>query len=144
MPSLPDRTFEGIIGIASACERGDDSALNRGWPMLQFLHAGIIAACRQVVALLVCTLILLLVASITESFWLVTGPHVIWGYLLVAGGFALTTGKSIDQTAECIRHVSNRMETASRNSVAMVLVSQVGFAAFLLAVLARCEPRPKQ
>lgn len=108
--------------------------------MLQFLHAGIIAACRQVVALLVFALILLLIAPITEGFWLVAGPPITWGYLLVAGGLALTAGKSIDQTANRIRRVSSLMRKASRNAVAMALVSQFGLAAVLLAVLALRTP----
>ena len=107
--------------------------------MLQFLHAGITAACRQVIAVLFFALFLLAIAPIAEGFWLVAGPPITWGHLLVAGGLALTAGKSIDQTADQIRRVSSMLK-ASRNAVAMALVSQFGLAAILLAVLALRTP----
>ena len=108
--------------------------------MLQFLHAGITAACRQIVALLVLTLILSLIAPTTEGYWFVAGPLITWGYLLVALGLALTTGKPIDQTAKCIRRSSSLTRNATRKAVPIALVSQFGLAAILFAVLALRTP----
>jgi hypothetical protein len=54
--------------------------------MSQLLHAGIIAASRQLAALIVISLILFLSAPVNETFWLPATPFLTWGYLLMAAG----------------------------------------------------------
>jgi hypothetical protein len=108
--------------------------------MSQFLHAGIIAARRQLVALVALTLILLLITQITENFWPSTTPLLPWGCLLVAFGFALTSGRSVELTARRIRRGSHLVQVVGPRHVLMALTAQFGLAAILLAILALREP----
>jgi hypothetical protein len=111
--------------------------------MSQLLHAGIVAARRQLAALMVFTLVLLLTAQITENSWPSTTPLLPWGCLLVAFGFALTSGRSIEVTARRIRRGSDLFQLVGPKHVLMALTAQFGLAAILLAILALQE-RPKQ
>ena len=108
--------------------------------MSQLLHAGIVAARRQLAALVVFTLVLLLTAQITENSWPSTTPLLPWGCLLVAFGFALTSGRSIEVTARRIRRGSDLFQVVGPKHVLMALTAQFGLAAILLAILALREP----
>lgn len=105
--------------------------------MSQLLHAGIVAARRQLAALVVFTLVLLLTAQITENSWPSTTPLLPWGCLLVAFGFALTSGRSIEVTA---RHIRRGSDLFGPKHVLMSLTAQFGLAAILLAILGLREP----
>lgn len=108
--------------------------------MSQLLHAGIVAARRQLAALVVFTLVLSLTAQITENSWPSTTPLLPWGCLLVAFGFALTSGRSIEVTARRIRRGSDLFQVVGPKHVLMALTAQFGLAAILLAILALREP----
>ena len=108
--------------------------------MPQLLHAGIVAARRQLATLVVLTLVLLLTAQFTENSWLSTTPLLPWGCLLVALGFALTSGRSIEVTARRIRRGSDLFQVVGPKHVLMALTAQFGLAAILLAILALREP----
>ena len=108
--------------------------------MSRLLHAGIVAARRQLAALVVFTLGLSLTAQITENSWLSTTPLLPWGCLLVAFGFALTSGRSIEVTARRIRRGSDLFQVVGPKHVLMALTIQFGLAAILLAILALREP----
>ena len=108
--------------------------------MSQLLHAGIVAARRQLAALVVFTLVLSLTAQITENSWLSTTPLLPWGCLLVAFGFALTSNRSIEVTARRIRRGSDLFQVAGPKHVLIALTAQFGLAAILLAILALREP----
>ena len=108
--------------------------------MSQLLHAGIVAARRQLAALVVFTLVLSLAAQITENSWASTTPLLPWGCLLVAFGFALTSSRSIEVTARRIRRGSDLLQVVGTKHVLMALTAQFGLAAILLAILALREP----
>ena len=108
--------------------------------MSQLLHAGIVAARRQLAALVVFTLILLLTAQITEKSWPSITPLLPWGCLLVALGFALNSGRSIEVTARRIRRGSDLFQVVGPKHMLMALTAQFGLAAILLAILALREP----
>ncbi|MGA8885795.1 MAG: hypothetical protein WB489_03915 [Pseudolabrys sp.] len=108
--------------------------------MSQLLHAGIIAARRQLAALGVFTLGLLLTAQFIENAWPSITPLLSWGCLLVAFGFALTSGRSIEVTARRIRRGSDLSQVGGPKHVLMALTAQFGLAAILLAILALREP----
>lgn len=111
--------------------------------MSQLLHAGIIAASRQLAALIVISLILFLSAPVNETFWLPATPFLTWGYLLMAAGFALTSGQSIDITASRIFRGSYLMQLVDPKHGLKALVAQSGLAAVLLAILGfRAPPYP--
>ena len=103
--------------------------------MSQLLHAGIIAASRQLAALIVISLILFLSAPVNETFWPSATPFLTWGYLLTAAGFALTSGQSIDITASRIFRGSYLMQLVDPKHGLKALVAQFGLAAVLLAIL---------
>jgi hypothetical protein len=96
--------------------------------MSQLLHAGIVAGRRQLAALVVFTLVLLLTAQITENSWPSTTPLLPWGCLLVAFGFALTSGRSIEVTARRIRRGSDLFQVVGPKHVLMALTAQFGLA----------------
>jgi hypothetical protein len=96
--------------------------------MSQLLHAGIIAASRQLAALIVISLILFLSAPVNETFWLPATPFLTWGYLLMAAGFALTSGQSIDITASRIFRGSYLMQLVDPKHGLKALVAQFGLA----------------
>ena len=108
--------------------------------MSQLLHAGIVAARRQLAALVVFTLVLSLTAQITENSWLSTTPLLPWACLLVAFGFALTSGRSIEVTARRIRSRTRRMRLAASRNVLLALAVQFGLAAALLTILGLRTP----
>ncbi|MFZ0671133.1 MAG: hypothetical protein WAM50_12560, partial [Pseudolabrys sp.] len=89
--------------------------------MSQLLHAGIIAASRQLAALIVISLILFLSAPVNETFWLPATPFLTWGYLLMAAGFALTSGQSIDITAP---YFSRILSHATRPPYPIIVIVQ--------------------
>ena len=108
--------------------------------MPQLLHAGIVAARRQLAALVIFTLVLLLTAQITGNSLPSITPLLPWGCLLVALGFALTSGRSIEVTARRIRRGSDLFQVVGPKHVLMALTAQFGLAAILLAILALREP----
>jgi hypothetical protein len=120
-------------------------SLSKVSPISQFLHAGIIAGCRQLAALVALTLILMLVTPhdhITKAEILPVSavPLFTWAALLVAVGFALTTSRSISVTASRIQRASRFPWTGSAQYILMALVAQFGLAAILFAVLALQAP----
>jgi len=108
--------------------------------MPQLLHAGIVAARRQLAALVIFTLVLLLTAQITGNSLPSTTPLLPWGCLLVAFGFALTSSRSIEVTARRIRRGSDLLQVVDTKHVLMALTAQFGLGAILLAILALREP----
>ena len=108
--------------------------------MPQLLHAGIVAARRQLAALVIFTLVLLLTAQITGNSLPSTTPLLPWGCLLVAFGFALTSSRSIEVTARRIRRGFDLLQVVGTKHVLMALTAQFGLGAILLAILALREP----
>jgi hypothetical protein len=108
--------------------------------MLQLSHAGIVAVRRQLAAVIVISLILLLAAPVNETFWLSATPFLTWGYLLMAAGFALTSDQSIDITASRIYRGSYLMQLVAPKHALKALVAQFGVAAVLFAILGLRPP----
>jgi len=103
--------------------------------MLQLLHAGIVAARRQLAALMLFILVLMVAAPITEVFWISATPILTLACLLVSVGLALTTGQAIDLTASRIRSRTRRMRLAASRNVLLSLSVQFGLDAALLTIL---------
>jgi hypothetical protein len=78
--------------------------------MLRLLHAGMVAVRRQLAAVIIISLILLLAAPVNGTFWLSVTPFLTGEYLLMAAGFALTSDQSIDITASRIYRGSYLMQ----------------------------------
>ena len=124
--------------------------------MLQLLQAGLIAARRQLGAVLIGTLFVSLLAphgsivqdvstihGSTETCWFSVSPFLIWAYLLVATGLAVTRCQSVDLTAERIRRAAYLMGLARPECALMTLVLQLGLSAFMFAMFAlRTPPEP--
>ena len=108
--------------------------------MLQLLHAGIVAARRQLAALMLFILVLMVAAPITEVFWISATPILTLACLLVSVGLALTTGQAIDLTASRIRSRTRRMRLAASRNVLLALAVQFGLAAALLTILGLRTP----
>jgi hypothetical protein len=121
--------------------------------MLRLLQAGLVVAGRQLVAVLVITLLASLLTSHnfavqeassmssgTESSRIFLSQLLIWAYLLFAVGFALTGDRSIDLTAKRIRHASRLMRFVPPGHASRTLVAQFGIAAVVFAVFALRTP----
>ena len=81
--------------------------------------------------------------AVNETFWLSATPFLTWGYLLMAAGFALTSGQSIDIIASRIFRGSYLMQLVDPKHGLKALVAQFGLAAVLLAILGfRAPPYP--
>lgn len=120
--------------------------------MLQLLQAGLIAARRQLGAVLIGTLFVSLLAlhgfivqddSGTETCWISDSSFLVWAYLLVATGLSLTRGRSVYLTAERICRASYLMRLARPEYALVTLVLQLGLSAFMFAMFAlRTPPEP--
>lgn len=121
--------------------------------MLLLLHAGLVAAGRQLGAVVIVTLSVSLLASHdliigeafttsrnSEALWISVSPFLIWAYLLTATGLALSTGRSIFYTGSYFRHASRLIRIVSPHFTLKVLVAHLGLAAIMLAVLAWRTP----
>jgi hypothetical protein len=120
--------------------------------MSQLLHAGIIAGRRQLVALAVLTLILLVITPqrhITQNSSAANKAEILplsairlftWAALLVALGLALTSSRSIEMTASRVQRGSRFLRLGSPQYILMTLVAQFGLAAILFAVFALQAP----
>ncbi len=123
--------------------------------MLRLLQAGLVAAGRQLAAVMIVTLFLSRLTSYgligrdalttcngIEAFGMST-PRLTWAYLLVATGLALSRSQSIDLTAERLRHASHLMRLARPEHTLMALVVQLGLSTILFAVFTlRTPPEP--
>jgi hypothetical protein len=120
--------------------------------MSQLLHAGIIAGQRQLAAVAALTLILLVITPLDhiDQYLLTANKTEIsplsamlvfrCATLLIALGLALTSSRSIDETASCIHRASRFIRLGSPQSILMTLVAQFGLAAILFAVFALQAP----
>jgi hypothetical protein len=121
--------------------------------MTRLLHAGLVAGARQLGAVVIMTALLLQFAfpvNVTqttqsigdsrEAFWSSATPFLVWAYLLVAGGFALTIGKASDVTAIHIRHATHLIHSIKPDHALRALIVQLGLAAVLFAVFALGAP----
>ena len=121
--------------------------------MLTLLHAGLVAAGRQFGAVVIVTLSISLLTShnltVQEAFatdsnnealWISVSPFLIWAYLLIATGLALSTGRSIFYTALYFCRVSHLIRIASPDFTLKALVAHLGLAAIMLAILAWRTP----
>jgi hypothetical protein len=116
--------------------------------MLQFLDAGIVAAGRQFIAVLLIALTVLLVGS--DNIWdplaiglscgvqcIFSSRILIWACLLVALGFTLTRTRSVIITAERIRYASHLI---SPRYGSRTLAIQLVLSATVLTVFALQTP----
>lgn len=121
--------------------------------MLTLLHAGLVAASRQLCAVVIVTLFMSLLASHnlifqeasatsgnTEALWMSVSPFFIWTYLLIATGWTLSTDRSIFFTAESFRRASRVVRFVNPHFALKALVAQLSLSAILLAVLALRTP----
>ena len=118
--------------------------------MLRFLEAGLVAAARQVAAVIVLTLTMMLLASqevIVPGVWSV-GSHppgfcpffsgfLGWAYLLTASGLVLTKDRSVTVTAERIQDAARRINPEHG---AAALAVQLTLCAILLTLFALRAP----
>jgi len=121
--------------------------------MLRFLRAGLVAASRQIVAVLVITFLASLLTSHNftgqgapatssgaESYRISVSQLLTWTYLLFAVGFVLTHDRSIDLTAKRIRHASRLVRNVPQGYASRILVTQFSIATVALAIFALRAP----
>lgn len=113
--------------------------------MLQLLHAGVIAICRQFVAVFAIALILLSTELSGGGVNLSSAKVSLfaWICVLVAVGLALTISQSTHLTAIVMLRASHFKRHAASKPALMMVVVQFGLAAILLSILAiRRPPHP--
>ena len=121
--------------------------------MSRLLQAGLVAAGRQLIAVVIVTLLasrlashdLIVQGASTSSGTEATGISalLICIYLLVATGLALTKSQSVELTAAWIGHACSRMRLARPEVALMTLVLQLGISAIAFAIFAlRTPPEP--
>jgi hypothetical protein len=116
--------------------------------MVSLFHAGLVAAARQLGAVAVVTLSVSLLASHdlivqeasatgrdTDALWFVS-PLLVWAYLLIATGLALSAGRSIFHTAGYFRRASCKECFVSPLFVLKTLVAEFSLLTICLAVFA--------
>src|SRR5690349_17366089 len=105
--------------------------------MAKLFHAGIVAACRQAVAVLALTsVVFLLMPSGGDA----NSSLLTLCYLLVAGGLAFTTGRSVKQTATRLRQASYATARGTSTTLLTSILAQFGLATVLCALLALFPP----
>jgi hypothetical protein len=94
--------FEWTVGTASTRKRGNGEPLKRS--VINVTIAACRNYCRQPAARGIDSYFINFVfeRAVNETFWLSATPFLTWGYLLMAAGFALTSGQSIDITTSRI------------------------------------------
>jgi hypothetical protein len=120
--------------------------------MLRLLHAALMAASLQLIAIIIFTACLLLFAPQSmncsdtqptiracESFWNSASFFLICGYLLIAVGLALTRNQSVEISANRIRTALSLVSPA-RERTLMLLVVQPIIGATALAIVALQPP----
>jgi hypothetical protein len=124
-------------------------------PMLRLLHAGLVAAGRQLVAILIITAL----ASWATSHDFIsfrapaappgaevlrdsTSSFLILAYLLTAVGLAFTGGQAVEVTAARIRYASSLMNVKNRQHMLTALIVQLVLSAIIFAIFA-LEPPPE-
>jgi hypothetical protein len=120
--------------------------------MLKLLQAGLVAAGRQLVAVVIVTLLASWLAShdliVRGASTISSGTETIgipaslllWMYLLIATGLALTKSQSVELTAAWIGHACSRMRLARPEDALMTLVLQLGISAIAFAIFALRTP----
>jgi hypothetical protein len=115
--------------------------------MLRLFRAGLVASGCQLGSVVIVTLLALLLGSHgiilqstlatadPESFWIAISPFLIWAYLLIAVGWALTGGQFIERTI-----VHFRSTFYSGDEALTALVVQLCIPAILLIALALGPP----
>jgi hypothetical protein len=120
--------------------------------MLRLLHAALMAASLQLIAIIIFTPCVLLFAPHSmncsntqptiracESFWNSVSLFLICAYLLIAVGLALTRNQSIEITANRIRTALS-IASPARERTLMLLVIQPIIGATALAIVALQPP----
>ena len=120
--------------------------------MSKLLQAGLVAAGRQLVAVVIITLLASRLASVdllvrgastisrgTQNIGILASL-LLWMYLLVATGLALTKSQSVELTAAWIGHACSRMRLAKPEDALMMLVLQLGISAIAFAIFALRTP----
>ena len=108
--------------------------------MLRLLQAGLIAACGQLVAVVIVTLSAsqFLPDNFIDQSGLIAGsPVFTWAYLLIAIGFALTSNRFVNLTADRFRRASRLI---GERRAAKMLAFQFGISAILFGTLALRSP----
>jgi hypothetical protein len=106
--------------------------------MLRLLHAGLVAAGLQLGAVVTVTLLVMLPAldgstfnsppsalRTPESVWNHVCPFLVWSYLIIATGIALTGGRFVVYTAEHIRTAVERAHLDREQALMRPLVGLV-------------------
>lgn len=113
--------------------------------MLRLFHAGLVAAARQLLAVIAVTLSIILLsrhgllgpfkATGMKVGHVLVSPLLSWSYLLTAANSALTNRQVADSTAARIRDASRRMCPTTPHQVIKKLMVHLWLAAAGLAVL---------
>ena len=113
--------------------------------MYRLSQAGLVAACAQLVAVILGIGVLLLVAGNGQVGSIVSeAPHfheasaqfLKWTFLVTAFGIALTANRFVDRTASRIRQASRLMAPTKPDQAANTLFASLGFTTAGFAILA--------
>lgn len=120
---------------------------------LPLLKAGFVAAARQSVGVVVITSLVILLASHglnfqetptvddnPEAFWRSISPFLVWAYLLIGTGVALSSGRSVDITAVRIRSACHLVRFVTPQRALKTLIVQLSLSAIVFAVIALRTP----
>ncbi|CAN7679902.1 hypothetical protein LJR231_005470 [Phyllobacterium sp. LjRoot231] len=121
--------------------------------MIRLFQAGLVAACAQLVAAALATLMVFLAARsglIAPTFAEIcpnfeaspssVSPLLTWIYLLTAIGIALTSGRFVDFTAAHIRRASRLMRPVEPEHATKALLVQLGLTTIGFAILTLRRP----
>ena len=121
--------------------------------IIRLFQAGLVAACAQLMAVALATLLVFLagrsgliaptlaeICPDAESSPTSVSPPLTWIYLLTAIGIALTSGRFVDFTAAHIRRASRLMRPAEPDHATKSLLVQLWLAAIGFAILTLRPP----
>jgi hypothetical protein len=119
----------------------------------RIFKAGIVAARRQLIAVLIVTVAVLLLPSHNltgrdmpstesdaEAFRIAVSQLLKWAYLLIAVGLTLTTDRPVDLTAERIRRAFSVIRRIAPEHTLKALAFQLSLATVMLAAFTLSSP----
>ena len=121
--------------------------------MLSLMHAGLVAAVRQLGAAISITLSAYFLSShvfvVQKAPATGSGAEAVanyvslltWAYLLVALGLALSSCRSVNLTAACMRRAANFVRFVSARHALEALVLQLSLSAIMFAAMALRTPQ---
>ena len=123
----------------------------RAGSMIRLFQAGLVAACAQLMAIALATLLVFLAARFgliaptlvcpnVEVLPSSVSPLLTWIYLLTAIGIAMTSGRFVDFTAAHIRRASRLMRPVEPDHATKALLVQLWLTAIGFAILTLRPP----